>query len=204
MRILVLGNEQSFSELVQLSSTAQWFKAADFSTFDKDENADAYFNLLDDAGLMKYSNNKKPVFINSVTHTLSENNHTENIIRFNGWKGFMKRDTWELSGKIGDVHDEILNTINKNKISLPDEPGFISPRVIAMIVNEAYFAKQENVSTEDEIDIAMKLGTNYPKGPFEWAKEVGIKNIFTLLKTLSISDKKYTPAALLEFETLQK
>ena len=35
----------------------------------------------------------------------------------------------------------------------------------------------ENVSTRDEIDTAMKLGTNYPFGPFEWAEKIGLKNI---------------------------
>ena len=72
-----------------------------------------------------------------------------------------------------------------------------------MIINEAYFAKGEYVSTEKEIDIAMKLGTNYPHGPFEWATIIGIKNIYELLKTLSEPDTRYKPSPLLEQEAMK-
>jgi 3-hydroxybutyryl-CoA dehydrogenase len=66
-----------------------------------------------------------------------------------------------------------------------------------MIINEAYFALEENVSTKEEIDIAMKLGTNYPYGPFEWCKKIGLKNIAALLAELSQTEKRYQPARLL-------
>ena len=69
-----------------------------------------------------------------------------------------------------------------------------------MIINEGYFALQNNVSTKEEIDIAMKLGTNYPYGPFEWSKKIGLKNIYALLQKLSITDKRYTPSSLLTAE----
>jgi 3-hydroxybutyryl-CoA dehydrogenase len=80
---------------------------------------------------------------------------------------------------------------------VPDVPGFIAPRVVTMIINEAYFALAENVSTKTEIDLAMKLGTNYPFGPFEWAEKIGLKNIAELLGTLSRVNKRYEPAPLL-------
>ena len=86
----------------------------------------------------------------------------------------------------------------KKIIATPDEPGFISARIISMIINEAFYAKGENISTENEIDIAMKLGTNYPFGPFEWANEIGIKNIYDLLVSLSKNDVRYNPSPLLE------
>jgi 3-hydroxybutyryl-CoA dehydrogenase len=43
----------------------------------------------------------------------------------------------------------------------------------------------------------MKLGTNYPFGPFEWAKEIGLNNIYFLLQKLSLTDKCYQPAPML-------
>ena len=76
----------------------------------------------------------------------------------------------------------------------------IVQQVIAMIVNEGYFAKADNISSETEIDTAMKLGTNYPKGPFEWAKQIGVKNIYHLLTTLSKQDEKYAPCNLMQKE----
>jgi 3-hydroxybutyryl-CoA dehydrogenase len=55
----------------------------------------------------------------------------------------------------------------------------------------------DEVSTKAAIDIAMKLGTNYPYGPFEWAEKIGLKNIFSLLQKLSLQDKRYQPAPAL-------
>jgi 3-hydroxybutyryl-CoA dehydrogenase len=58
-----------------------------------------------------------------------------------------------------------------------------------MIVNEAFIALKEGVSTKEEIDIAMKLGTNYPYGPFEWAEKIGTERIKNLLSKLSVEKK---------------
>ena len=44
---------------------------------------------------------------------------------------------------------------------------------------------------QEAIDIAMKLGTNYPFGPFEWCNKLGLPNVYLLLKTLSINDNRY-------------
>ena len=85
-----------------------------------------------------------------------------------------------------------------------DEPGFISARVIAMIINEAYFALGDDISSKTEIDIAMKLGTNYPYGPFEWAELIGEENILSLLQKLAETDTRYQPAALLIAEANKK
>jgi 3-hydroxybutyryl-CoA dehydrogenase len=131
---------------------------------------------------------------------LKELKHGAHVIRLNGWNGFLKRTNWELAGENNDIIKELSAQLGVRFSFLPDEPGFVSARVLAMIINEAYFAKAENVSTENEIDIALKLGTNYPKGPFEWANEIGFKNVFDLLKKLSLVDARYTPCTLLEKE----
>jgi 3-hydroxybutyryl-CoA dehydrogenase len=93
--------------------------------------------------------------------------------------------------------ERILGILNRKAEWVPDIKGFTSARVVSMIINEAYFALEENVSTKEEIDIAMKLGTNYPYGPFEWSKKIGLKNIAALLTELSLTEKRYQPAALL-------
>jgi 3-hydroxybutyryl-CoA dehydrogenase len=84
-----------------------------------------------------------------------------------------------------------------------DEPGFIAARVIAMIINEAYLALEEHVSTKEEINTAMKLGTNYPFGPFEWAVAIGTSNILNLLERLNRESNRYKPAAALVNEVKQ-
>jgi 3-hydroxybutyryl-CoA dehydrogenase len=103
-----------------------------------------------------------------------------------------------LKEKTGTVFSHFNKTIEW----VPDVPGFISARVISMIINEAYFALQDNVSSKEEIDIAMKLGTNYPYGPFEWSKKIGLGNIAGLLTILSTTKERYTPASLLKNEAL--
>ena len=90
--------------------------------------------------------------------------------------------------------EPIFTQMNKRFIFTDDCAGFISARVIAMVINEAYFALDEHVSTKEEMDIAMKLGTNYPSGPFEWADKIGLNNILTLLEALEATDARYHPA----------
>ena len=82
-------------------------------------------------------------------------------------------------------------------MTVADEPGLVSARIIAMIINEAWFAVGDEVSSREEIDTAMKLGTNYPFGPFEWATAIGAGNILELLNKLTVTDKRYQPAPLL-------
>ena len=79
----------------------------------------------------------------------------------------------------------------------------IAARVIAMVVNEAYFALGDGVSTKSSIDTAMKLGTNYPYGPFEWSEKIGLKKIYALLNKLNETDSRYIPAPNLQKEASQ-
>lgn len=59
--------------------------------------------------------------------------------------------------------------------------GFHYPRVIAMIINEAYFALEENLASPESIDLAMKNGVGYPLGPLEWGEKIGLHYIIELL-----------------------
>lgn len=81
--------------------------------------------------------------------------------------------------------------------------GFIFPRTIVQIINEAYFALEEKVASPEDIDRAMKFGVNYPKGPFEWArgKEIFVK---TLLDELfqKTGDHRYKSSKLLNEKAL--
>ncbi len=200
MRIVILCNENYAVYMKSLSSSINWITTNHINEWMDIDNVDGYFNLNENAWNENYSHIKKPVFINAVSNTLKESNQHENVVRMNGWNGFIQRNVWEVAGNISQQHIDMLNAINKSFTITPDEPGFIAPRILSMIINEAYFAKEQNVSTETEIDTAMKLGTNYPKGPFEWKEEIGISNIFMLLDNLSKSDSRYKPSQLLVTE----
>ena len=204
MRLVVLTNEQLKEELLSNGVSAyckiDWINSPEefFSHTDADAVIDLLFehNGYDVSHLNNYLT--KPVFVNSMNKTIVEIGLP--FIRINAWPGFLKRNIAEVS--IADEvnknkAEKILSLLNRKAEWVPDVKGFISSRVISMIINEAYFTLEENVSTKEEIDIAMKLGTNYPYGPFEWSKKIGLKNIAGLLTELSISEKRYQPAALL-------
>ncbi|MEP7163883.1 MAG: 3-hydroxyacyl-CoA dehydrogenase family protein [Ferruginibacter sp.] len=203
MKVLVLANDISWNELIQGSTGIEWMRAENTGSFTYMDGIDAYFDLLENPTVTDHSLLKKTVFIGSVDVTLQKINAAGNVVRINSWNGFLKRKSWEVAGIISSECLAVLKAMNKNVIPVPDEPGFIAARVISMIINEAYFAKAENVSTEKEIDIAMKLGTNYPYGPFEWAGIIGIKKIYALLHILSKTDPRYKPSPLLEQEAMK-
>ncbi|RYD94398.1 MAG: hypothetical protein EOP50_09575 [Sphingobacteriales bacterium] len=139
---------------------------------------------------------KGPVWVNDVPGATSGSGA---FVRINGWRGF------EANGRKEAAAPEALQAnaeaaaaaLGKSLEWLPDSPGFVAPRVIAMIINEAYHALAEGVSSKEEINTAMKLGTAYPHGPFEWAAIIGLKNVAQLLQALAKDNARYAPNALL-------
>ena len=67
---------------------------------------------------------------------------------------------------------------------LADTPGLVVARTVAMLINEAADAVQQDVCTEAGADTAMKLGVNYPAGPFEWLEHWGAFEVVQLLDHL--------------------
>ena len=209
MKIVVLANESLRMELLaqglKENVQAEWITEPEALLHQP--GADAYVDLL-------FNNDKKriellrqllpkPVLINAVVTTLSQ--LPAGFIRINGWNTFLKRPVAEASCMDSGFKKgatDIFSSFNKMTEWVTDEPGFISARVIAMIINEAYFTLQDEVSSKEEIDTAMKLGTNYPYGPFEWSMKIGLKNIYELLECLSKTNNRYKPAALLKKEVL--
>ena len=66
----------------------------------------------------------------------------------------------------------------------PDTPGLVVARTIAMLVNEAADAVQQGVCTPEGADVAMKLGVNYPAGPFEWLAGWSPQGVVRILESL--------------------
>ncbi len=167
--------------------------------------ADAYFYLLGEETLEKnkeiLANLGKPVFVHAIITTLDK--LPKNVVRINGWPGFLNASSLEIAAADQNktMIAEVLNAMGWDYNFVPDLVGMITPRTIAMIVNEAYFALEEKVSTKHEVDTAMKLGTGYPYGPFEWSEKIGLNNIYQLLENLLQHDSRYQPSALLTKET---
>ena len=196
MKLVAVADDEQWNALIANCTGVQWIRAAENFSFNQHTGTDAFF-IMQPNGMHNYTNTTKPVFINSVIDTLAELNTPPQVVRINGWPGFLQRPVWEVAGTVDDNIKKIAEQLNKKIIAVKDEPGLVAAKIIAMIINEAYFALGDEVSTKDEIDIAMKLGTNYPYGPFEWAGKIGIKNIFSVLQKLTLQDKRYQPAPAL-------
>jgi 3-hydroxybutyryl-CoA dehydrogenase len=133
----------------------------------------------------------KPVLVNSVTETL-DRLHPE-FIRMNGWPGFLRGNCLEAAAN-KKMQERAEKLFGEQLVFLPDEPGFVSARIVTMIINEAYFTWEAGISTKAEIDIAMKLGTGYPFGPFEWASLIGEERVSQLLHVLAKGNSLYEAA----------
>lgn len=200
MEIFILADEDQKKEILSISPNEK--AAITFASTIPEENNfkdyDVFFILSDYEEIDSVQFAGKPVYINEVNTTLAELNFPGNFCRINGWNGFLERSIWEVASTQAQKNEDIFHLFNRKVIFVKDEPGFVSARVISMIVNEAFFALGEKVSTEKEIDMAMKLGTNYPNGPFEWARKIGIEKIYGLLKKLSEKEDRYIPAPALK------
>jgi 3-hydroxybutyryl-CoA dehydrogenase len=206
MKTVVISNDALKEEWIQQGGLEdamfEWISEPGYI-----KETDCYIDLLfnNDADRINKLKKLQPslIIVNSVIATLKE--LPENFIRINGWPTFLKRQLVEASCNNNDLKikaEKIFVSCNKSVEWVPDVPGFISARVISMIINEAYFALDEKVSSKHEIDTAMKLGTNYPYGPFEWSEKIGLKNVCELLTTLSKINSRYEPSALLKKEAL--
>ncbi len=87
----------------------------------------------------------------------------------------------------------------KTTVAIADTPALVLPRLLAMLTNEAAFAVLDGVAADDTIDTAMKLGVNYPRGPVEWARELGFQRILAILEHLHAEyrEERYRPCLLL-------
>jgi 3-hydroxybutyryl-CoA dehydrogenase len=130
----------------------------------------------------------KPVMVNAVTDTLSQMN--PDFIRINGWPGFLKGKYLEAAAS-AEMQEKIKQIFGDQVIFVPDQPGLVSARIVAMIINEAFFTWEEGTASKEDINIAMKLGTGYPFGPFEWAELIGVKKVSELLKRMSDENPIY-------------
>jgi 3-hydroxybutyryl-CoA dehydrogenase len=206
MVVAVLADESLKNELLarKVSEEVEWQWADSLRSLTMIE-ADVYIDLLFELDNERTSRLKqllpKPVLVNAVA--FSTKTIQQPFIRINAWPTLLQRSLVEIALPASITAEsvaKIFSTLNWQYRVVPDIPGMITARILAMIINEAFYTWGSGVSSREEIDIAMKLGTNYPMGPFEWSEKIGLKRIYELLKELGRTDDRYAIAPALEKE----
>ncbi len=208
MNIVVIGND-----IAQAECKAKFGNSHQYITLEQWPTA---LGMLDQAGvvldfsqdgngarLASYVNvHNIPIFINTIFTTLTDvvalGLAPSFVFGFCGLPTFFNRNFLEITvthSSDKELLKRILGELNTEYKIVNDQVGMVSPRVIAMIINEANEALQQGVASREDIDLSMKLGTNYPFGPFEWAEKIGTENVRRLLNALekSTGDKRYHP-----------
>ncbi|MEX2589508.1 MAG: 3-hydroxyacyl-CoA dehydrogenase family protein [Chitinophagales bacterium] len=211
MKILITGTEKQRKELIATLPGALEYDETNSTETAPVKDYDCIFDLNIDNQpelVRHYSNLENTLLIvSAVKHSLAEyQNTTElkaDLAGLNTLNGFIDRPLKEMSflnAESKKAFEKLNKTLGWEFQEIEDRVGMVTPRVILMIINEACYTLQEGTAEIQDIDQAMKLGTNYPKGPFEWADEIGINDVYTTLKAIfeDTGDARYKICPLLK------
>jgi 3-hydroxybutyryl-CoA dehydrogenase len=95
--------------------------------------------------------------------------------------------------------ERYLRAAGKHVEWVREAPGLVLGRILAQIVNEAHFAVGQGVASAEDCDTAMRLGFNWPRGPFEWGRELGLPWVVGVLDALheTLGEERYRVSPLL-------
>ena len=102
-----------------------------------------------------------------------------------------------------EISDRLRAAMNQFCLAATSHGGdekarYIFSRILAAIITEAGWAMADGIASAEDIDTAMRLGMNYPKGPVEWAEEIGEDTVLELLAALNetVDDGRFVPPPL--------
>jgi 3-hydroxybutyryl-CoA dehydrogenase len=147
---------------------------------------------------------------NTSTLSLSEladgTSHPERIIGLHFLHPVAKIQLVEIVRGLKTTEETYINTkefveqvIQKRGIQVHESPGFVTTRLICILINEAMHTLAEGVATAEDIDAAMRVGYDFHYGPFEMADRFGLDSVSAAMERmfLEFGDSKYRPSFLL-------
>ena len=156
-----------------------------------------------------------PIFVEVVKESLAESHWAAangppsgTFFGFCGLPTLINRSLLEVSLYHEADREKLAETcaaLGTDYRVVADRVGLVTPRVICQIINEACFTVQEGTASMADVDLAMKLGTNYPRGPFAWANAIGVGRVYAVLEALwqDTHDERYKICPLLKRQALR-
>jgi 3-hydroxybutyryl-CoA dehydrogenase len=216
MTILIRGTQDNYQEFKLKFPTFSQVSLVDEEMFNASElSNEVIFDFQLDVVPGRITDYEKKselrVFGSSVKRSLASicagRDVSCSLFGFNGLPTFLNRELLEVSVR----KDEDTGLLKKTCAELDtdyeliaDRVGMVTPRIVFMIINEAYYTVQEGTATKEDIDMGMKLGTNYPHGPFEWKALVGIDHVYEVLEAIyqDTHEERYKICPMLKTEYL--
>jgi len=95
---------------------------------------------------------------------------------------------------------QFCQSLNKTVVQTKDQPGFIVNRLLLPMINQAIHALEDELASAHDIDVAMRLGANWPIGPLALADLIGLDTCLAILENLATEGKSLTfpPSNLLK------
>jgi 3-hydroxybutyryl-CoA dehydrogenase len=142
----------------------------------------------------------------AVTYLSASLNRPDRVVGFATFYPLKDRKLIELAAGLRSAEsaarraEEFFQVLGKDSVRVKDTAGLNFPRILSLIINEAARALDEGVASAEEIDVAMRLGVNYPQGPLKWADQIGLDEVLAVLEGLhkETGDDRYRAAPLLK------
>jgi len=131
-----------------------------------------------------------PLFVQCADLALSEAvtwvRHPQRLIGFDGlfFAGGSAATLVASAGGLRNQAEQLVRSLGKTPVWIKESPALVLPRLVCQLVNEAAFAELESVADGLTIDLAMRLGVNYPRGPLEWGQQLGYDKVLAVLDHL--------------------
>jgi 3-hydroxybutyryl-CoA dehydrogenase len=176
---------------------------AELTFFDKEQKKKNLFSIRAQHPLCTILSSS---VITPATEQLLWLNKESNLIGISAFPTLIEKELIELAIPSTTLRENIqcvedfFVLVGKQFSVVQDRVGMVLPRILCMLVNESFFALQEEIATPEAIDTAMKLGTNYPFGPIEWGERVGYEYVIKTLQAMydEYGEERYRIAPLLK------